>query len=100
MAGIQSSITLCPTAYMRMDAVDFAAVFAWLISKHNLTVVGYSDCAPTGESVLFVKATYAEQISRFTDEVNEQFGSLIFKEVEILDGKKYVDLDNYLKKVS
>lgn len=96
MAGIQSRITLYPTAHMRMDAAEFA----WLISKHNLTVVGYSDCSPTGESVLFVKATYAEQISRFTDEVNEQFGPLIFKEVEILDGKKYVDIDNYLEKVS
>ena len=92
MAGIQGRIILHPLARWHVDVGEFS----WLLSEHNRTVVGHSDCSPTGESVIFVKATYVEQISRFADEINGKYGPLIFKEIEVLDGRDYVDLSAYL----
>lgn len=81
MGRKQYRITFYDSAEVRLDPLEFA----WLLSEHDIEVVGKRDGAP----VLIVQAIYGEQIERFMADVNRQSGPLIFRDVEVLTAEGY-----------
>ena len=88
MARDQYRITFYPSATVRLDPLEFA----WLLSKHNLEVVAYSDNA---WPMLFVRAYYPHNVSGFMRDVNRVDGPLIFDHVEVVVDGSYVDFEAY-----
>jgi hypothetical protein len=68
----QYRITFYESAETRVDPFELA----WLISKHDLDVVAKNELP-----MLFVQCKLKD-LKAFADEVNRQFGPLIFKAIE------------------
>ncbi len=51
---------------------------AWLIAKHDLDIVAKSD---TRKPIIWVRCT-KKHLKSFADEINRQFGPLIFDAIE------------------
>ena len=80
----QYRITFHLSAEHRLDPFELA----WLLSKHNLEVVAKNDVP-----MLFVWAKSDSNVTDFCDEVNREFGPLIFKDVDVAVDHEYVPLD-------
>lgn len=60
--------------------------FAWLLSKHDMDVVAKNE-----RPMLFVRCTEFNLVT-FMIDVNDEFGSLIFKQVDVcVPNEGYVD---------
>ena len=73
-----------PSAEVRIDPFELA----WLLSKHELDVVAKNE-----QPTLFVQADSAERVIRFAQEINRQFGALIFRSITVSTDDGYVDID-------
>ncbi|MBR2682508.1 MAG: hypothetical protein IKE22_04485 [Atopobiaceae bacterium] len=70
----QYRIKFYESAEVRVDPFEFA----WLLSKHDISVVAKND-RPV---LLFVQCD-RDSLAGFVRDVNRQYGPLIFKDVEI-----------------
>lgn len=69
-------------AQARVDPFELA----WLLSKHNMDVVSKNEVP-----MLFVQCSEFD-VTTFVIDVNRQFGSLVFKQVDVsVPGEGYVD---------
>ena len=83
----QYRITFYESAKARLDPLEFA----WLVSRHNLGIVGKPESRPA----LIIQCRWPDQIAKFASDVNALYGPLIFESVEVLDVEEgeYDDLD-------
>jgi hypothetical protein len=68
----QYRITFYKSAETRVDPFELA----WLLAKHGIDVVAKNE-----RPMLFVTCSL-KRLKEFADEVNREFGSLIFKAIE------------------
>lgn len=82
---MQFRISFYESATVRLDPLEFA----WILSKHGVEVVGISD----NGLMLFVRARSIDAVTRFTNEINDLDGPLIFESVEYLGESGYEQFD-------